>query len=350
MENLMRVLLLILFFITQVSFAQDQAPLQRDLMIIAELLPGTYDNVEQVYFDKRLKLESEKKHQRIHSEIRAFSNRHLGKHIFFVHDYFFGPGVYVPKILKLEIDENRQSIRMKTYSFKKEEYDKYKNTLSDPSLLKDLSLENLITDPQCDLFWIAIVHGYHATREDESCIVKNDDIQYYELKEMMLDDRSLWVTNNLEKINKPKSKNYYKSAFKLLRARWFNCSMTFSDKKNPEIISPIRLHDQGGEYFVKRPTEEKTQREIGIKLRNVDWAMNNTDSGFTNDVFVMYVVERNGNVETNLPYTWGAPEETSVGINLQWLLASCYIKPMSETRPYLRRKPTGPWESPYPEM
>ena len=103
------------------------------------------------------------------------------------------------------------------------------------------------------------------------------------------------------------------------------------------------------EVHISCPTAEKPDRQIGIRLRNVDWAMNNTANGFTNDVFVMYIVERaRGQDDYNVTYTWGAPEEASVGLNLQWLLASCYITPQGETRPYLTRAPAGPWQSPPP--
>ncbi len=98
-----------------------------------------------------------------------------------------------------------------------------------------------------------------------------------------------------------------------------------------------------------RPTEEEPDRQIGIRLRNVDWAMNNTATGFTNDVFVMYVVERIGEKDRNLTYTWGAPEEASVGLNLQWLLTSCYIVPLEQSRPYLRRSSSGPWRATIPD-
>jgi hypothetical protein len=40
------------------------------------------------------------------------------------------------------------------------------------------------------------------------------------------------------------------------------------------------------------------------------------------------------------------PEETSVGLNLKWLLASCYITPQNQTRPYLTGTPADPLQSP----
>ena len=93
---------------------------------------------------------------------------------------------------------------------------------------------------------------------------------------------------------------------------------------NTSFLGPPRKHRIG---------------KSGSGYATLDWAMNNSATQFTNDVFVFYVVERMGDKDKNLTYTWGAPEETSVGLNLQWLLTSCYILPQEQTRPYLRRRP-----------
>jgi hypothetical protein len=64
--------------------------------------------------------------------------------------------------------------------------------------------------------------------------------------------------------------------------------------------------------------------------------------------FVLYAVERSGGKDRNMTYSWGAPEEASVGINLIWMITSCYITPTRETELSLRKAPAGPWQSPPP--
>ena len=83
--------------------AQDQPPLQRDLMIISELFPGTYDNMEQVYFDGRLKLPEGERHQRVLTEVRRIPNSRFGENAFFVLDYWNEQDSWHPRIYSFEI-------------------------------------------------------------------------------------------------------------------------------------------------------------------------------------------------------------------------------------------------------
>jgi hypothetical protein len=64
--------LLLLFCLqiaSQLALGQDQPPLQRDLMTLATLFPGTYDNMEQVCFAGRLNLPEAERHQRLRTEV-----------------------------------------------------------------------------------------------------------------------------------------------------------------------------------------------------------------------------------------------------------------------------------------
>ena len=339
----------VLAAITGTSFAQDQPPLQRDLQIIAHLFPGSYDNNEQVYFDNRLQLPEDIRHERVSTEVRRIPNDRFGEHAFFILDYWFEQDRWHPRIYSFHIDEEENAIRMKLHAFAGIDRAPYLNAHEDLSALASLSLGDLTNIPECDLFWKPIIHGYHGVMKDKACVYEERGEKVYADYQMMLDDRSLWKGDVIRRVSDDTQINSEPEVLhKQLRARWFTCNMSFSGEGTKGNFSSIRMHDQGGEHFVPQPTEDKPDREIGIRLRNVDWAMNNTATGFTNDVFVMYVVERSGDEDRNLTYSWGAPEETSVGINLQWMITSCYITPTSATQPYLRKSPAGPWQSPPP--
>lgn len=341
---------LVIAVITAASaVAQDQPPLQRDLMIISELFPGTYDNMEQVYFDNRLNLDEDIRHERVLSEVRRIPNDRFGEHAFFILDYWYEQDRWHPRIYSFHMDEAEDAIRMKLHSFAGFDRAPYLNAHKDLSALDSLSLDDLTHLPECDLFWRQSVGGYHAKMKDKACVYKEGEETVYADYQMMLSDRALWKGDVIRRVSDGAQVNNEPEVLhKQLKARWFNCSMGFSGD-NPENFSNIPIHDQGGTYFVPRPTADKPDRQIGIRLRNVDWAMNNGATGFTNDVFVMYIVERaSGQKDYNVTYTWGAPEETSVGLNLQWLISSCYITPQSETRPYLTKRPAGPWQSRQP--
>lgn len=329
--------------------AQDQPPLQRDLMILDELFPGTYDNMEQFYFDNRLDLPEDKRHERVLSEVRRIPSDRFGEHAYLIMDYWYQQDRWHPRIYSLHMDEAEDAIRMKLYFFNGFDRTPYLDAHNDLSVLDSLSLDDLTHLPECDIFWRQSVGGYHGKMKDKSCVYEEDGEEVYADYQMMLSDRALWKGDVIRRLSDDVQVNSEPEVLhKQLKARWFTCSMGFSGE-NPESFYPLHIHDQGGMHFVSRPTDDKPDRQIGIRLRNVDWAMNNGATGFTNDVFVMYIVERaSGQDDYNVTYTWGAPEETSVGLNLQWMISSCYITPQSATKPYLTKRPAGPWQTTRP--
>ena len=65
----------------------------------------------------------------------------------------------------------------------------------------------------------------------------------------------------------------------------------------------LSLHDQGAEtWFI-----DKDGRNLGLRLFNVDWPINNYDGYFTRDSLVIYVIEKlmtaaPRNMATRSPY------------------------------------------------
>ena len=84
----------------------------------------------------------------------------------------------------------------------------------------------------------------------------------------------------------------------------------------------LSLHDQGSEtWFV-----DKDGRNLGLRLFNVDWPINNYDGYFTRDSLVIYVIEKLDDGSTKEHgYAFTLPEANRIGINLKWLLASCFM-------------------------
>jgi hypothetical protein len=71
---------------------QDSTPAERNLLIMAELLPGTYDNINQSYFDVRRKLPDADRHPRVNSVITRVSAPAMGKFVFLWRETFVGDG------------------------------------------------------------------------------------------------------------------------------------------------------------------------------------------------------------------------------------------------------------------
>ena len=117
------------------------------------------------------------------------------------------------------------------------------------------------------------------------------------------------------------------AAVKLHRARQFTCYADIPGVGGGRDIPYTRydnlsLHDQGAEtWFV-----DKDGRNLGLRLFNVDWPVNNYDGYFTRDSLVIYVIEKldDGSIKEH-GYAFTLPEANRIGINLKWLLASCFM-------------------------
>jgi len=117
------------------------------------------------------------------------------------------------------------------------------------------------------------------------------------------------------------------SAVKLHRARQFTCYADIPGVGGGRDIPYTRydnlsLHDQGAEtWFV-----DEDGRNLGLRLFNVDWPINNYDGYFTRDSLVIYVIEKLDDGSTKEHgYAFTLPEANRIGINLKWLLASCFM-------------------------
>ena len=66
------------------SQGQDSTPFERDIMIIAQMFPGRYDNANQNYFDQRRDLAEELRHPRVYSTVDRIELPAFGEYVFWV--------------------------------------------------------------------------------------------------------------------------------------------------------------------------------------------------------------------------------------------------------------------------
>lgn len=258
------------------SQGQDSSTWSRDLQVIEAMLPGFYSNANQAYFDGRRKVETPQSRNDLLIEAT---------------DSGFTATLSTPEgtILStqawsLTADDAQQAVRMDITDAEGE-------TLCPVWWTRDAAQFNAAADPSCD-----------------------DDTG---LSALSVAQQQLWWT----------AQNGEAAVVKLHRARQFSCYVDIpgvgGGRDEPYTrYDNLSLHDQGAEtWFV-----DQEGRHLGLRLFNVDWPINNVDGYFTRDSLVIYVIEKLEDGKTKEHgYAFTLPEANRIGINLKWLLASCFM-------------------------
>lgn len=136
---------------------------------------------------------------------------------------------------------------------------------------------------------------------------------------MTLSDTEFWVASQ-------RGPNVVEA--RLRRARPFECWTAIlrgashgddgADMNDWFFQRGVKLHDQGGVAVLT--TDEDPQRDIRLKLRDVDWPYGTNRPSLT-----MYVYE--GESDRATSYAWGEAGAERIGINLRWMQASCTHAP-----------------------
>ena len=256
---------------------QDTTPWSRDLQVIEVMLPGFYSNANQAYFDGRRKVDDP---QSRHNLLIETADNGF-------HATLSAPdgSVISDQRWSLAEDDRRQAVRM--------------------------DVSDATGKPLCPLWWTRDAAQFSATSDPECGEGINSP------GALALGEQQIWWT--------PRGAS--EAAVKLHRARQFTCYADIPGVGGGRDIPYTRydnlsVHDQGAEtWFV-----DKDGRNLGLRLFNVDWPINNYDGYFTRDSLVIYVIEKLDDGSTKEHgYAFTLPEANRIGINLKWLLASCFM-------------------------
>jgi len=320
------------------GWMNDQSPLQRDLMVIDAVLPGTYNNYEQTYFNNRLGVPADQRHKHVHTEIRRIPDARFGEHAFYVQDWWDDdPSKQQPRIYSFFIDETNGALRMESYYFVGLDRAPFLNAHDDLKKLDGLPKDKLTYVKGCDLYFTRTIEGFHGKMKPKACVYEEKGEQVYADFQIMIADKALWKGDIIRRLSDDKKVNAEPMIpHKQNRARWFTCSLSLGEGPDAQRFANLSIMDQGGTAWLPVPTKQHPDREVGLHIRNVDWAMNNSKTAFTNDVFSFYLDERwKGQERRHIMYTYTKADAERLGINLLTMQAYCVLKDATKTNPRL---------------
>lgn len=321
-----------------IAQGQDSTSGQRNLRIMAELLPGEYDNVNQNYFDKRRNLAEDDRHLRIHTSIHSVQAPAFGDFAFlWVNTTQTDQGEQLSwRIATISADGEDDEVVMQHY-FGDGDVDG-----DEPSVerIADLKPENLLRTEGCDYYFKRRASQYRGEQRPNACQFDWEGQAVYTANTIELSESDLWfsdhtyVTASGERINGVASGEPYW----LERSREFHCYADIpgvgGGRDIPfERYEGFTLHDKGGTYWFTSRDDE--QRNIGLILQAVTWqVLNEGDGNFNRNSLVLYAVEKlaDGSVKEH-GYAFTEPEAERIGMNMKWMLVNCSITPRDQARP-----------------
>ncbi len=325
------------------SQGQDSTPAERDIMVIAEMYPGRYDNSNQNYFDQRRNLPEDLRHGRVHSVVERIDLPAFGDYVFWTQAAISSEDEpYLRRIYTLEADNQENAVRMKMYIYDGLDYADMTGAHLDLTKLDTLTPSSAPYAEGCDVLWRREAGQFSGATVAGACREVLDGIGEANLElKLVLSPDGYWA-RRLGYDDDGKLVYGYAddSMYQLSRARTFNCYADIpgvaGGRDDPFDRYQIDdLHDMGGlKWF-----ESKEGRTFGVTLRNVEWAVNNEVGAFTRNSLVMYLLEReDGDVKT-LTYGWTEPRAERIGVNMQWMLVNCYMVSNRDVTPFFGKQP-----------
>ena len=315
---------------------QDSTPAERNLLIMAELLPGIYDNSNQAYFDGRRGLPDDDRHPRISTTITRVDALAFGDHVFlWVNESQGKDGKRKSsRIATLSADGESDEVTMRHYL-------RMDGEISADELAS-LQPADLRRTEGCDYYFKRRADHFRGAQRDKACRFRWEGNEVYTANTIQLSDSDLWFVDHKYVVGSGERITGVASGepFWLERARLFHCYADIPGVAGGRDIPFERyegmdIHDRGGiEWFETRDDEP---RKLGLTLRRVTWHVNNEDTGkFNRDSLVIYALEKlaDGSVKSH-SYAFTQPDATRIGMNMQWMLVNCSIVPRDAAVPRL---------------
>lgn len=341
---LLLVLAALLAFFAPALFAQgqDSTPGERYVRVLAQLLPGVFDNANQSYFDRRRGLADNERHERINISIEKIEAPAFGEYVF-AWTSTLGEGEQSKSSIRLVAlsaggsDGFPDEVVVMRHYFDREGRLQATAEGGDWGALKPTELASTAG---CEYLFRRRADSFRGAQSAGACRVDWQGEPVYTDNTIELSAADLFVHDHKYRVATGERITGVASGepFWLERARIFHCFVDMpgvgGGRDEPfERYDNIRLHDKGGSHWLS--TRSKNPQQLGIALQAVSWHVLNEDNGnFNRDSLVVYIMERlaDGTVKEH-GYGFTEPEAERIGVNLKWMLVNCALVPPAAARP-----------------
>ncbi|MFZ9304967.1 MAG: CpcT/CpeT family chromophore lyase [Steroidobacteraceae bacterium] len=318
---------------------QDSTPGERNLRIMAELLPGHYDNSNQSYFDVRRKLPAVDRHPRMSTTITRVDAPAFGRYVYLWvnrSETAAGP-VSSYRLATLDAGPGADEVTMRHYL-------RMQGEITNTEL-QTLQPKDLRRTEGCDYLFKRRADHFRGLQGSKACRFEWEGQQVYTDNEISLSRSSLWFHDHKWVVKSGQRISGVASGepFWLERARYFHCYADVPGVGGGVDIPFTRyddmlLHDKGDTHWFTAkadPARNLPQRELALNLRAVTWqVLNEANDYFNRNSLVLSVLERlpDGSTKEH-GYAFTDPDAERIAMNMKWILVNCAVTARKDAKP-----------------
>lgn len=281
---------------------------------------GEYDNHQQVWQQEIDEVEAQGRLEHIHHYFVPVKVPALGEHVFFVLQTTGDDitKVYRQRLYSFSRDVNEKAIRLVIYRMHDEA--KYTDTWKDPTLVQNLSMEEVSTTSGCEVFWRHNGTYFDGYMKDKAChfYSKRSGQEVYITDTLRLTSDEIWIA---DKATDADGKHIFGHdvPHKNRKVRKYKAWMAVKKStvdpayKGDDMFfnSDVEFHNEGQIL----PILDDDGKPTGYSIQLAQLIYQNTQTA----ILKLGVIE-DASGET-LSYSWAATDSPRIGINLRWLQA-----------------------------
>jgi CpeT/CpcT family (DUF1001) len=292
--------------------------LAKDLLDLAAMLGGRWDNELQTFFEPELNVPAAQRHDRLHILIRPLESGVFGSNAFYV-EYRSGGetgAVVRQRVWTVSLDSQLGALRLANFTPK--EGKPLEGAWRDPSRLAAIKPADFIPVTGCDIIWRRRADGFSGETRPGACKVvttgneqriltvsERHDLSpsTWDVRDIGVDERGTRVFGSAD--NAPS---------RLRRATPFVCWAGARRNGESVVTSDLLVHDQGG--VATTTLNGANPSSVTLRLRNVDWPIGQNRPSLT-----LYMMT--GNDPDAKAYAWSEPDAKRIALDVGGTQASC---------------------------
>jgi hypothetical protein len=300
--------------------------LEKDLLDLADLLAGRWDNELQTFFEPELNVPLPLRHERVHAIVKPVVAPEFGPVSFYVEYRNGGEAgpVVRQRIWTLSVDQELGAVRLTGFAPKegKPLEGAWRQTEGSENLRPEqLKKEAFTAVSGCDIIWRRRGEGFSGTTRPATCkLVTNADKRVLSVSEQHDLSASVWEVRDVG-VDERGVRVFGGSDLpptRLKRAETFTCWASVAKGAERAIVSDLVVHDQGG--TASADFAGGNPAKLRVRLRDVEWPIGQNRPSLTLYLLVDGDEQAKG-------YAWGETAANRLALDVGGTQVSCTRDP-----------------------